>query len=390
MLKIFSIFKNKKDILDKNNSFIIFSIYSDKIEAFLIEKNKKISIKFLGAEPQEGIFSGDNVDINKLKLNCSKLKVKISEKNIKINNIIFGVSSEIIKPVFISKSIKRSDDEKKIKKDEISKIIFDLKKAYKKKNKILFLNEAERYFIDGYNIKNPIDLLGESLKIDGVGFELEINLNKALESLADFLGFKFFGVFALDTVLFLAENEFKKNENSVSINILNNHISIFLVKKGQVVAIDNLDSGYGFFEQKISKDFSIGIEEARTIKNKFSDGNLDVEIMEKLRDIALLESQNILNKVRGSLASLDQANLLPKNIFISFSSKPPLQIEQAFKKGNNWFSDLPFPQDVDIIFLNTIDMSGIINKGLSLSETNRNLYTNILVDGILKNINNFK
>ncbi len=393
MLKLTAFLNNKKNIFDKNNSFIIFSIYSDKVEAFLVKrKNKNMAVEFIAVESQEGVFSHNNLNLSKLKLNCSKLKVKLSEKNIKINNLIFGVSSEIIEPVFISESKERKDNEKKIKKDEINKIISDFKKKYKKKNKTLFFKEAERYFIDGYNIKTPIGLLGKNLEISGLGFEFKAdsNLNKTLKSLADFLAFEFFGIFALDSTLLLAEKEFKKIENAVFINILNCHICIFLIKNTFVAAVDNLALGYGSFEEKISKEFLVGLEEARNIKNKFLDGNLDVKIMEKLRNIALLESQNILNRVKASLLSLEKTSLLPKKIFISFSSKPPLQVEQVFKKGNNWFSDLPFPQDVDIIFLNSIDMSAIINKSLSLSETNKNAYTNILVNAILKNINNFK
>ncbi len=393
MIKLLSFLKKKKEIFNKNNPFVIFAIYSDKIEAFLVKKNsQEIEINFLDSEYQEDIFLDGDIDINNLKLNCSKLKVKISEKNIKVKNIIFGVSSEIVKAIFISKSKKRNIEDKKIKKNEIDEMILNLKKEYKKNNKTLFLNEIQNYFVDGYKIKNPIGFLGQEIKIDTVAYELKknINLRTIFKSLAIFLNLKFRGIFALDTVLFLAEKEFKQYKDIIFINILNKNISIFLIKNTSVKAIDNLNLGYGIFDQKISEDFKVGIEEAKDLRDKFLEGNLDIEIMERLRKIAISESENILNKVKVSLVNLDRSDLLPKNIFISFSAKPLFQIEQVFKKANNWFSDLPFPQDVDIIFLNTIDMSAIISKSLTLSNKNKNLYTNFLVNGILKNINNFK
>ena len=390
MLKLFSFLRNKKDIFGKDNSCIIFAIYSDKIEAFLLKKNKEFSLEFIGAEAQEGLFSVENPDMNKLKLNCSKLKVKITEKNLNTKNIIFGVSSEILKPIFASKSLKRKNSEKKIKEDEIEKIIFNLHKEFKKKDRTLFLKKAEKYFVDGYKIENPVGFSGQNLRIDSIGFESKIDLNKILNSLSKFLLFEFQGVFALDTVLLFSEKEFREVSNAVFINILSGHISIFLIKKASVSAIDNIDFGYSSFEQKISKELSVGIEEARAIKDKFLNGNLDVNLMDKLRNIAFLEAESILNMVRKSLLALDQTSLLPKTLFVAFFGKAPLQLEQAFKKGNNWFSDLPFPQDIDIIFLNSIDMSAIINKRPDLSKINKAKYIGILVDNILKNINNFK
>jgi|GEM_PF-4676088 len=384
-MSLFSFLRGEKDIFDKYSSFIIFSIYSSKIEAFLVSKKEKLLIENVGVEFQEGMFVDGKLDMEKLKLNCAKLKVKISEKNIRSKNIIFGLSSEILKPVFISRSVKRPDKEKKIEAAEFDKMTSEIRKEFTDKDRSIRLGDIEKYLIDGYSIRDPDGLRGEDLKIELIGFEYQKELYKTLGLLANFLAFDLFGVFALDSVLLLAEREFKNIEDVVFINILKNHISLFLVRKGFVTAIDNLTEGYGSFEKKISQDLGVGLQEARGIKNKFVDGNLDVEIMEKLRALAMSESQSILNRVRAVLMSLDPVDLLPKTVFLSFSGKPPLQLEQAFKKGNNWFSDLPFPQDVDIIFLNTIDMSAIINKSLSLSETNKNMYTNALVNAILKN-----
>jgi len=120
---------------------------------------------------------------------------------------------------------------------------------------MVLLNDVERFFIDGYSIEDPVGLHGEDIRIDLVGMRSRVDIKKTLGSLAKFLGLNFSGVFNLDTVLLVAEKEFKDIKNAVFINILKEHVSLFLLRKGSLVAIDNLSFGYGLFEKEYQKSF---------------------------------------------------------------------------------------------------------------------------------------
>ncbi len=388
---IFSFLKKEEKLFDKKGFLLVIAVFSDRVVLFLlqkkhIDKKDEIFIEDMILETQEEGFFSKEFDFEKLNLNCGKIKNQLWKKNIKTKNVLFAFCPEVAKSVFVSKKFRRKNREQKISKDEINRMTANIKYEYSKKGNDISLEKIEKVLIDGYLIQKPIGLHGKDITIGLLGVLFKGNLNRNFKNLASFLRLNFKGVLAMDSAFVKAENEVKKIGNGLFINIFENYSSVFLIRNGFIDAVENVDMGYGELVKKISKELSVGMEEAENIKNKFIFGDLDVSVLEEIRNISFSASEDLLKKIKQALIRLGSADLLPGDVFICFSSDVSLQFKQIFRKGNNWYSDLPFVQNVDVVFLG-------INDVLCIAKDEKKLFTDVkdlYIYGIINSINKLK
>ncbi|MBI3671546.1 hypothetical protein HY249_02000, partial [Candidatus Azambacteria bacterium] len=247
-----------------------------------------------------------------------------------------------------------------ITQEEIDKMVLNVKSEFSKSGNLISLERLEKVLIDGYAMEDPLGLAGKEITVGISGVTSKSDVVKEFSGLASFLKLEFKGVFPIDFSVVEAKKHFSDLKDALFINIFENSASLFLLRSGFIDAIENADAGYGDFGRRLSENFSVGLEEAKNIKNKFISGDLDVNILDKARSLAFESAKVALGKIKPAISLLGRMDLLPKEIFISFFGDVPVQFSQAFKKSNNWFSDLPFSRDVEIAFLNASDFDNLL------------------------------
>lgn len=349
----FKFFGDKDELFDKNGFLIVINIFSDKIFAFTLEKGKEFQVKAYAEESVEG---DSRLDFYKIKLNCSKVVAALSLNGFKSSNVVFSFSPEIAQTKFLKKKFARQDSDARISKNEIDGMIALIKNEITKQKESLFFENIERILIDGYVIGDPVGAHGKELELNLLGVSCIEDLKKQFEDLAIFLKLNLKYILSIDKEYLKSIIKKKELKDAIFINIFENTTDIFMIRNGAVVAFDTIKSGYGFLDFKLAEVFQVGAEEAKKIRKSFATGNLDVSIMDKIRQLAVSASEDVLYKTKLSLGLIDKDNLLPPDIFISFFGDYFLQLEQVFSKGNNWFSDLPIPQNANVYFASPKDI----------------------------------
>ncbi len=364
MFKLFSLLKKEKDAFDKNGNLLLFLVYPDRVVSFFLQKKTdktkqdKIIIRDFFGEPIEMSFLG--LDFKKIALNCFKSKIYLEKKNkINFNNSVFVISPEFAKTSFYSKSFDRKDKNKKISQDEFNRMVFEIKKEVSKTDDYVFDVDIQRVFIDGYLVQNCVESLGGNIKIDTTFTLSHLNYKKELQKISDVLRLKLKKIFKLSDVLIDYKIKSDKQNDFVFLNIAGNTSSLFLIKEKKVAGIINLPFGFDGFLKNVKKEFFIDEKETRSIISEFIFGELNDEVSEKIGKIAFDYSSKFLNDIKPAFKVLDRDNILPSSFFVSFCyNNIPSAFFQIFKKSNNWFSDLPFMDNIDITLID----EGVFNE----------------------------
>ncbi len=356
---MFGLFNKKNTIFDRRDNLIAFLVYFDRIDCLFLKndpKNKSIVIKEAYFEPLEVDFRFSN-EFLKVKFNIQKLWQYIkSKKDKKIpKNAVFFLSPSLLKTEFISDSLIRKSENKKITKDELDTLKLKIKKEAQKNG--TFVNDIiyQKIFVDGYLLKDPVGLSGKEIKINCVVFKSKIDIEKKLKELSQILKLEFKGIFPLDYTLCEYTKAKASLKDAVFINVFGNSLSIFLLRDGFLDNVVNENIGWCIFIKKISDFFSVGVQEAASIKNSFMLGNLDISILDKTRKLADTSSKDVVFCAKKMIVVLDRDNILPSCVFVSFDSAPYLVLKQAFSKSSGWFSNLPFFDNIDIKFFDKFE-----------------------------------
>ncbi len=372
---------NKNSVFDEDKHLVVLLVFFNRVIIFLLEKRLagRDDVKYVISD----LFVSECVDFDYLESICLNFRRNIENKySEKFKNVIVALSSEYSDIFVDNKNVLRKSKNKKITNSEIDKIISKIKKDKSFKKFFAYSSKVEEILIDDYIVDDPIGSFGSEIKVRMSGALIDKEFKKRLDRLFLKLSWRLVGINDLNLTLINKESE--HFTDAVFLNIFNNKIDIFVVKSKKIKYKESLHFGLDNFTDMISKNFKVGFSEADFLRHKFLNNSLDISVFERVRKIATDFSKDLLTEVKNILLHIDKNNILPKTILVSFSSPFPIQLEQSFRRGNAWFSDLPFPDDVRIIFLNNNFLKYDNNVKIKKLDDVYKLYIYFVIDDIIR------
>jgi len=326
-------------------SVIVLDIGSQFVKAGVLEidKNNKEGIVKFGVEEAdtENIFSA-----------CQRVIKKI-QKRTRTQELFLGVGSDVLKGKAITVCFKRENSEEKIDLAELKyyiqkiewKALDNIRKEFKQETELkdsdvklidAFIVDIK---LDGRSIKEVIGANGQSICFSVYNIYTSCNLFKSLEKLVLGLKLKLIGLVPISYALFnYLDLEKSSKGNVLMIDIGGKVTEVTLIKNGgEVIETKSFHLGGQAFSRVLAEFLGLKLNDAESIKIKYSKGEVGIEAKKKLEKIFAPNISSWTNGIKIILGDfIKEYKILPNKIFLcGGGSKLPL-IELSLKKEKSF------------------------------------------------------
>lgn len=369
---------------EKRKIFLALDIGTEAIKSLIFQREKGENT-ILGADLKDnhslGIIDGENLETEIMAEAISET-IKQSKKKARVeikNYLTFGrFSGNILKERVAFDHFQRDYPEKVIsgrEEDEIYRKVID--KAKEKISKEFFEKSGiltqDLYYLDseilerkinGYRVDKLEGVSGKDLEFKILFLFVPKDYLNNIEKIAKKINLNNLKLASESKNLITAF--YDQKITAIFLDIGGRLTQIFLMKEGNIQALDGFDIGGDFFSQRLSQTLGIDKSQAEDLKIRYAKGDLSEDVRKKIRDMLFSSTQVWLEKLKAKLRKIsEEEGLLPPTIFL-FGGGSLLPEIREISIGDNR-EDLPFlskPQinPLSLKYLKNIkDKTNIVN-----------------------------
>lgn len=351
----------KKDLKkSRSKNLIVLDIGSQFLKALFLEIDREEEKGILRSWVKEKVIN----DLEKLYPLSRKAVNRVEKKaGIKAGQIFLGIGEEIIRGTSTTFCYKRENPEQKIDLAELKYLVQKIqRKAFekirKRFNSETGLPETEARLvtahiinikIDGNSFANPLGFQGENLCLSIFNSYTSVRWLEALVKLSSRLGLELLGINSPSYALFHCLNlQDLPDEDALIIDIGGKITEIALIKNGgEVVETRSFNLGGEVFTRTISDFLELGLDEAETLKIKYSKGEISPRAKKKLEELFSPIVSSWSGGVRIVLDEfLKKYKSLPRKVFLCGGGSGLLEIQEVLKKRGNFQIKLLSPREI--------------------------------------------
>lgn len=215
--------------------------------------------------------------------------------------------------------------------------------------------------IDGYQVNQLTGASGQDLVTRTLLTFLPKNYLENIEKIAKDLKLNGLRLISEAENLFLAFSDQKIT--GIFLDIGGRFTQIFLMRDGQLRALNGLEMGGENFSQKLSQSLGIDKVQAEDLKIRYTQRALSEEVRKRIKEIFLSGCQSWLYDLKLRLKEISQREekILPPTIFIFGGGSLLPEVEETLNE-EKW-EDLPFLSQPEIKFILLKDFKNIEDKG---------------------------
>lgn len=342
----FRFFGNKKA---QERFFLTLDIGTEAVKVLIFSTSaspiNKISILAASSQYFEryGVFDGRDFETDIIKKAILKaveearkkiffslarrdLKNKVQKQ--KKWQILLGISSNKLKGRVVSQNFVRENSRDKISKKEEKVICQEVLKRAEKEISQKFAQESgilpsDIYWIslkiiemkiDGYLVSTFQGYEGENLEFKILATFLPKYYLERIKKIIESLGMEILKiVHPVENLSFLCEDD---REDGIFLDVGGRITQFFLVRGGILQQIGEFEGGGKIFTETLSQDLGINEESARILKERYSNGLLNIETVKKMKEIFIREKKNWYLCLKNEVKKLNQRNIFPLNIYL--------------------------------------------------------------------------
>ncbi len=311
MNNLFPFLKKKKEEI-----FGILDIGSEGVKILIgkkIDGKRVILGKGLGEYEVFGVFDGRDFELEVMKKALKKaIEEAEKEANLEVRSLVVNFPPHIFKARISCQEIQRSCPEELISEEEGEQILKTILKKIKKEVSAEFAQktgilETELYFlpikilqmkIDGYEVPQLSGFKGRRIKIRTLIVFLPRHYLKNIERFMTACNLEISGILheAEGLVKFLSGGE-----NGLFLDIGADFTQIFLVKKGNLVAVSVFKQGGKIFSTALCQKLGVLSQKAQEMVRQYQKGLYSEEVRARLREIFLNEAKDWLFSLEKKL-----------------------------------------------------------------------------------------
>jgi cell division protein FtsA len=372
------IFKGKKSEL-----MLALDIGTEVVKALVFDadlKDNKGVILGVGKQRQErkNMQSGAVSDIHGVIESCKKAIVLASQKSQigKIKKGIVGIAGELVKGTTTTVHYERAQPESKIDLPELKNIIQKVQaKAFERIQNQLAWETGQQDVevklinaaivdvrIDGYQVSNPIGFQGRDISISVFNAYAPMIHLGALQTIADELKIDLISIAAEPyAVARSVDYDDVLDFSAIFIDIGGGTTDIAVVRNGGLEGTKMFALGGRAFTKRLSQELGISFEEAESLKIKYSEGKMGMDVTMKIDEILRGDCMVWLGGVELSLMEFSETDLLPSKILLCGGGSALPGIRKVLS-SSDWINSLSFSKIPVISFLQPTDVARIYDK----------------------------
>lgn len=367
---------------DEGSFVLALDIGTEYVKAIIFEvkpEEKKGYVVGYGMKKQKlgDMQSGAVTDIAGVYDACEKAIIDAEEMaQNSPSQVILGIAGELVKGKTTTVHYERSRPQSKIDISELKNIIQKVQwKAFDKVRKELswetgfseldvkLINAAiVDVRIDGYKVTNPIGFQGKDVSIATFNAYAPLVHLGALQSIASELDLDLLSVacqpYAVARCMGMENSvEF----SAIFIDIGGGTTDVAVVRDGGIEGTKMFALGGRAFTKRLSQELGLNFKDAEDVKIKYSKGNLDEGMMEKVKNALDSDCQVWLSGIELALSEFNNVDLLPSQILLcgGGSALPGIKSSLLSKK---WTENLPFAKEPKVYYIKPEDVTNIVDK----------------------------
>lgn len=371
----FPVFKKKKEEI-----YLALDIGTETIKS-LIFKREGVRNIILGADLKEyysfGIQDGVNLEegvIGEAILEVVNEARKQAKIGIKSYITFLRLPGNILKERIVFNFFQRKNPKKIIdrtEENEINKKI--LNQGQQKVSQEIFQESGilpkDLHFvdfkilerkIDGYQMNQLMGASGKNLIFRTLLISLPKNYLENIKKITKNLSLDNLGIISEADNLNQAFSD--KKITAIFLDIGGRFTQIFLMRDGQLQALNGLEMGGENFSQKLSQ--VLGIDKAQTegLKIRYSQRTLSEEVRKRMKEIISAGCQSWFNNLKLKLNEIYQreAKILPPTVLLFGGGSLLPDIEEILNEGK--WGDLPFLGQPQVRLIFPKDLKNIENR----------------------------
>lgn len=298
------------------------------------------------------------------------------------NKALIGIAGELVQGVSIVADYEREEPDLKIDKEETYEVVSKIKEqAFGdavidiaeevgiKSDKLLEISsKIDATYIDGLKVDNPIGFTGREVAYKVFStFAPSIHVN-SLKEIAAELGLSILSIeeepYAISRAIKGGRSE---NFSAIIIDVGGGTTDVAVVDKGAIVGTKMYAYGGKVFTKRIAEDLNLDLQEAESMKIKYSAKSLAKEVEEKVKH-ALAKDINIwVEGVELALSELEDIENYPTNIYLCGGGSALPEIKEALLE-HPWLQVLPFMKFPKVGHLFPSQLEDIVDETESIID----------------------
>jgi len=315
------------------------------------------------------------IDTSREAIEAAQIQANIG----RVAQVVIGIAGELVKGTTTTVHYERPEPNERIDLAELKSIVGKVQwKAYERiKEQIIWelgdevdvrlINAAiVDVRIDGYRITNPLNFQGKKVSI-GIfnAYAPMIHLG-AIHTIANALNLEIISVAAEPyAVSSSVGHENIADFGGIFIDIGGGTTDVAVVRNGGLEGTKMFAIGGRAFTKRLSYELGVSVEEAESIKQKYSVGQLTQEQAQRVHTIVAQDALVWLGGVELSLAEFAENDLLPSQIFLCGGGSALPELRQVLL-GGEWVKHLPFSKAPQVSFLQPRDIINMTDTTGSL------------------------
>jgi cell division protein FtsA len=378
--------RNSLSLNKRERLFTVLDIGTEFVKSLVCEvRGKEVAILGVGKRRQNPgeMESGGITDIAGVIEHCNEAMSEAERMaGVAPQQLVLGISGEIIKGATSRITYKRRDPGSKIQQEELRNIIHKVQwKAFEKVRADLAyetgFNEIDVKLvhaaivdtkIDGYKVSNPVGFQGREVMMSVFNAFSPLIHFGALQTVSAELDRELMAIMAEPYAIgrLLGGTELQ-GYSGIFIDIGGSTTDIAVVVDGSVVSTKMFNLGGRAFSKRLAQTLNVSQEEAEEVKIAFSNQQLENQSF-KIVGKALESDLDIwLSGVFFSLQELSEIDSLPPSIYLCGGGSL-LPLLKAGLERSEWCKKLDFPRKPQVKYLLPKNISHIIDETKSLNS----------------------
>lgn len=382
---LFNLFQKK----DRDSRYAIsLDIGTEFVKAliFKVEDDQKGYVIGVGRQRQKlsDMQGGTVTDIHGVIRNCEAAIERAGEMAGLIpSQVIIGIAGELVKGTTTDIRYIRPNPKAKIDLPELKDIVARVqRRAFDRARTLLAWESGQGELdvklvnaaivdvrIDGYKVTNPLGFQGREVQVGVYNCFAPIVHLGALQTIADELELDLLSVAAEPYAVARCLGPEESVEFSATfIDIGGGTSDIAVVRSGGLEGTKMFALGGRAFTKRIAQALNLSFSEAEDLKIRYSEGELDKERAESVRQAIKTDCQVWLSGVELTLEEFSSgSDALPNRILLCGGGTALPDIYETLQNAK-WSKDLAFTRKPSIHFIQPKDISTIIDKTGELKE----------------------
>lgn len=386
---IFDFWKSKADdrygiALDIGTEFIkalVYEIGTDKVEIIGVGRAR---------QKLTDMQAGTVTDITGVIANCQKAILEALEQaGVRARQAVVGIAGELVKGKTTTVHYTRSHPKSKISHQELKVIVDKVQaRAFLRAREILAEETGHSEIdvrlvnaavvdvgIDGQKVSNPLGFQGKDVSIGIFNAFAPIVHLGAIQTIVDELGLELLTVvaepYAVAKAVALEESQ---DFSAIIIDIGGGTTDIAVVRNGGLEGTKMFSFGGRTFTKRLSDVLNVSFNNAEQVKISYSKDFLDEKSTRIVSEAMRADCGIWLSGVELTLEEFavgkegTVSQPLPSRILLCGGGSELPDIKQELSR-KSWYERLPFAKKLDVSFIQTSDIGGVLDKTKQLKNS---------------------